>query len=61
MEHLGKFFHRTMPDSTLESVCMKCFQTIARGRNEEETSEQEEMHSCVSLTEVHQRWGVAQD
>jgi hypothetical protein len=61
MEHLGKFFHRTMPDSTLESVCMKCFQTIARGKNEAEVMEIERVHSCTPLREVHRRWGVKLD
>jgi hypothetical protein len=61
MDTLGKFFHRTMPDSTLESFCMKCFQTIARGKNEDEIMEIEKVHSCTSLWEVHRRWGVELD
>jgi hypothetical protein len=61
METSGKFFHRTMPDSTIESVCMKCFQTIVRGKNETEIVEIEKAHSCTPLSEVHQRWRVMQE
>jgi hypothetical protein len=56
MDTLGKFFHRMMQDSTIESVCMKCFQTIAKGKNEAEIREMEKVHSCTPLRELHRRW-----
>jgi hypothetical protein len=61
MDTLGKFFHRTMPDSSIESVCLQCFQTIARGRNEAEVMEIEKAHRCTPLEELHRRWGVAEE
>jgi hypothetical protein len=57
MDTFGKFFHRIMQDSTIESVCMKCFQTIAQGRNETEIREIEKVHSCTPLREFHRRRG----
>lgn len=61
MDTLCNFFHRRMSDSTIESVCMKCFQTIARGNNESEIREKEKTHSCVSLKELHQRWSEVRE
>jgi hypothetical protein len=56
MKTLGNFFHRRMSDSTVESICMKCFQTIARGENEFKITEIEMEHSCTSLKERQQHW-----
>jgi hypothetical protein len=53
METLARFFHRTMSDSTIESVCMRCFQTIAKGKSEFDVREMESVHSCVPLRELH--------
>jgi hypothetical protein len=61
METLSNFFHRTTPDSTIESICTRCFQTIARGKNEAEIVEVEKVHSCTPLRELHQRWRGARE
>jgi hypothetical protein len=61
MNTLGNFFHRTMPDSTIESVCTQCFRTIARGKDEAEIMEKERAHSCTPLSELHERWSKAQE
>ncbi len=40
------FAHRRNPDATIDSICTKCYQTIASENNETKLIAREEGHSC---------------
>jgi len=41
------FAHRRNPDTSIDSICTTCFQTIANENNETKLIEHEERHLCV--------------
>jgi len=41
-----KFSHRRNTDGTVDSVCHKCFATIAKERNESDLELKESAHHC---------------
>ena len=43
---------RVNPDSTIDVICTKCYQTIARGKHETDCGDEVE-HACVPLEELH--------
>jgi hypothetical protein len=43
---LPKFPHRHNPDGTIDSICAKCFVTVATSRKESELEEAEKTHDC---------------
>jgi hypothetical protein len=40
------FAHRRNPDASVDSICTKCFQTIASEDNEDKLIAHEERHMC---------------
>jgi hypothetical protein len=42
------FPHRRNKDGTFDSICLKCFATVASHMTEEELKEQDKVHVCVS-------------
>jgi hypothetical protein len=40
------FARRRNPDSTIDSICTRCYQTIASGDSEASLATAEEGHSC---------------
>jgi hypothetical protein len=45
------FVRRENPDSTIDSICTKCFQTIAVARCERDLIRAENDHTCEPLYE----------
>jgi hypothetical protein len=45
------FVHRINADSTVDSICMKCFQTVTVGKSELDLVRAEQVHSCAPLYE----------
>jgi len=54
MTTTANFFYRENSDSTIDSICPRCFQTIASGRILNELKGAEQEHTCFSLEELHQ-------
>jgi hypothetical protein len=48
------FVHRENEDSTIDSICTNCFQTVASGYSEPDIIRAEEAHACVPLYEHRQ-------
>ncbi len=44
----GEYAHRENADGTFDSICLRCFQTIASANSEMELVESERVHSCMS-------------
>jgi hypothetical protein len=40
------FSHRFNPDSTVDSICHRCFATVATERSESNLHLEERLHSC---------------
>ena len=40
------FAHRKNPDSTTDSICLKCFLTVATVEEEDDLSSKESSHRC---------------
>jgi hypothetical protein len=40
------FTHRHNPDGTFDSICMRCYRTVAEGRIEEQLTAEEKWHIC---------------
>ena len=56
MTPLTSFAHRLNPDKSIDSICTKCFQTIASEECESKLIVHEERHSCDlnwQLTRAH--------
>lgn len=45
-----KFAHRYNPDGTIDSICPRCFQTIAHVKYEAELPRNEQKHICDQYT-----------
>jgi hypothetical protein len=41
-----EFKHQKNPDGTWDSICLRCFATIARAEQEEELAQPEMTHNC---------------
>lgn len=44
------FVHRQNKDGTIDSICRRCFRTVATALTEEELRPGEEAHRCIPLT-----------
>lgn len=61
MTTIGKFFHRTNANCTIDSICSQCFMTIAIGNSDDDLIVAEATHDCTparpaeALGQVH--WG----
>ena len=51
-EHL-KFAHRFTPEGTVESICPRCFVTVASAINEADLVVKEEQHVCDPVLVAH--------
>jgi hypothetical protein len=56
MTTTANYFYRENPDSTIDSICPRCFQTIASGQILDELKGVEEEHRCSSLEELHRQY-----
>jgi hypothetical protein len=63
MISIGGFFRRKNPDSTIDLICPKCFQTAASGKSESEalTAAAKEHTHCGSLEPGHKHSVVQQE
>jgi hypothetical protein len=52
MTTLVPFAHRRKPDASFDSICTKCFRTIASEDSEGKLFAHEERHSCEAIFEV---------
>jgi hypothetical protein len=52
MTTLASFAHRRNPDESFDSICTKCFQTVACEDSEGKLIAREEHHSCDPIYEV---------
>jgi hypothetical protein len=43
------FIRRKNPDSTTDSICLRCFTTVGSGKDEKDLSMLEMMHCCDPL------------
>ncbi len=46
------FAHRRNRDSTVDSICTRCYQTIASGENDSSLTSAEVNHSCAPNAEL---------
>jgi hypothetical protein len=46
MSHLRTFAHRYTEDDLIESICMTCFQTVARSQDQQQMEANEALHVC---------------
>jgi hypothetical protein len=44
-----KFAHRSLPNDTVDSICLKCYRTIAITTDEGHRKTQEAAHICTGL------------
>jgi hypothetical protein len=51
-EHL-KFAHRLIPDGTVDSICPRCFVTVASAANEADLVLKEQLHVCDPFLVAH--------
>jgi hypothetical protein len=51
MISIENFVRRVNPDSTIDLICTRCFQTAASGTNEADAVKAAEQHVCVSSKE----------
>ena len=56
MNTIPRFTKRRNKDSSMDSICTKCLQTIASAGSEEELAEHEEKHFCNPHAEVTRMW-----
>jgi hypothetical protein len=56
MTTIPRFTKRRNIDSSIDSICTKCFQTIASAGSEEELAEHEEKHFCDPHVEFTNMW-----
>jgi hypothetical protein len=50
MNGILDFVRRSNEDSTIDSICTKCFQTVASGKSVFDLIRAEEAHTCVPLS-----------
>jgi len=55
------FAHRHNEDGTVDSICRRCFLTVATGRTEEELKEAEIIHVCDDRLIANWEWLDAQN
>jgi hypothetical protein len=55
MTSLVSFARRRNPDSTIDSICTKCYQTIACGQSDSSLASAEENHLCDLNAELDRR------
>ena len=46
MQRPKTFAHRYTPNGKIESICMTCFLTVVRSKDEQEMEENEGQHAC---------------
>lgn len=53
----SRFTHRLTGTQTYESICLECFRTAAKARQESELAEMEAQHKCLpeELIQLHRR------
>jgi len=51
MTHETYFMRRRNPDSTIDSICGNCYQTIAKDRDEQNIAAAEQIHTCDANAE----------
>jgi hypothetical protein len=44
-----RFAHRRLPSGTVDSICLKCYKTVAITRDEVDQKAQEAAHICTGL------------
>jgi hypothetical protein len=49
MKRILDFVRRVNEDSTIDSICTKCFQTVASGEDVFDLSRAEQAHTCEPL------------
>jgi hypothetical protein len=54
MTTTDSFVRRVNPDTTIDSICLSCFRTVATGKSEFDLLSAEKKHSCDSFME--QQW-----
>ena len=47
-----QFVHRHNGDGSWDSICSKCFRTVANENHEEELFSDEQKHECSALTKT---------
>ena len=47
-----KFAHRENANGTFDSICLRCFRTVATARSESALREKEQQHAC-DLEDLH--------
>jgi hypothetical protein len=52
MISIGSFVRRVNRDSTIDLICIHCFQTAASGKSDAEVNDAAQQHACVSLEEI---------
>lgn len=53
-----KFAHRRNPDRTVDSICTRCFKTIANVENEAELARIEQRHYCDPPPWIQEERGI---
>jgi hypothetical protein len=56
MKTMSNFFHRRNADSTIDSICTGCFQTVAVAKNESDLVRAEKSHACEPLIDRLRRY-----
>ena len=46
MKSATGYTHHKNRDGRIDSICLRCFQTVASGRREEYLNEREDVHTC---------------
>jgi hypothetical protein len=54
MATTASFVRRENPDSTADMICARCFQTIAKGRDEKLLANAKKKHTCDLRDELYQ-------
>ena len=58
MKTIVEFVHRKNPDSTIDSICMKCYLTVATATAEDDLSAAESKHNCAARDEWYRLDGT---
>lgn len=61
--HTPAYSHRQNPDHTFDSICHRCFSTVAREATESALAKHEQRHKCDALAKarmlVHKDRGMS--
>jgi hypothetical protein len=49
MDNKTRFSHRHNSDGTVDSICHKCYLTVAKAQDESELYREEQLHTCDPL------------